>query len=112
VRPAIIALVAGLLPLGAYAHQGLSSASKGPLTRMSGPIEAATYDGAIRINYHGEAVRVALGTPASLKARGLPFSALTPGTQVTLDAYSPSAGDGSQFHARRIVVGRRIFELG
>jgi hypothetical protein len=101
-----------LLPLGAYAHQGLSSASKGPLTRISGPIEAATYDGAIRISYNGEAVRVALGTPASLKARGLPLSALAPGTQVTLDAYAFRAGDNSQFHARRIVVGSRIFELG
>jgi len=112
VRPVFIAIIAGLLPLGAFAHQGMSNASQGPLTRISGPIEAATYDGAIRISYQGAAVRVALGTPAGLKARGLPLSALIPGTQVILDAYVSPAGERSQLHARRIVVDGRIFELG
>lgn len=110
-RPYVIALIAGCLPLGAYAHQGIAATNSGPTMRISAPIETATFDGAIRVNNNGEPLVIALASPARLKAKGVPLASLRPGKQVVIDAYSPG-GDGSdRLYAKRILIDGRAVTL-
>ena len=110
-RPYAIALIAGCLPLGAYAHQGFASAGNGPTMRITAPIQATTYDGSIRVTVDGKPTLIALATPARLKAKGIPLASLTPGKQVTVDAYDSGGDNSDKLYAKRILVDGRTAVL-
>lgn len=109
-RLLVVALIAGSVPVDAYAYESLPS-DNGPLVRFSAPIESATWDGAIKVNYNGQPLRVALGIPSKLKSRGLPLSALTTGAQVTLDTYRTPGDETGSLRAERIVIDGRAIDL-
>jgi hypothetical protein len=111
-RTFIFALIAGSLPLGAYATNSFSgSSSNESVTRYTATIESATYSGSIFLNDGAGRFEVALGAPNSIMKKGLPLSALAPGKTVTVDAFD-SKGDASErLYARRIVVDGRIYDL-
>lgn len=106
-RMLVPALIAGSVPVGAYAL----STNNGPLVRFTAPIESVAWDGAIRVNYNGQPLRVALGIPSKLKSKGLPLAALKAGSEVTLDTYRTPGDEAGQLHAERIIVDGRAFDL-
>ena len=109
-RAAIFAIIAGCLPLGAYAHQSFSATDPGGLTRVTAPIEAATFDGQIWMTTpDGQRVLVALGIPSAMMKKGLPMSDLAVGKTVTVDAYAGS--DADRMFARRIMIDGRVIDL-
>jgi hypothetical protein len=110
-RLIVIALIATCFPIGAYAHQRWSAADERPLTRIDAPIHATTYDGTIWLTDQGKPVQVALGTPASMKARGLAYTLLAPGTEVTVYVYDSVSDDSARLYARRISIGGRMINL-
>jgi hypothetical protein len=111
-RTFIFALIAGSLPLGAYATNSFSgSHATEPLTRYTATIEQATYSGSIFLFDGTDRFEVALGTPSSIKSKGLPLSALAPGKIVTVDAFDSKSDASDTLYARRIVVDGRIFDL-
>jgi hypothetical protein len=111
-RTFIFVLIAGSLPLGAYATGNFSgNSSNDPVTRYTATIENVTYSGSVFLNDGTGLFEVALGTPTSIMKKGLPMSALAPGKTVTVDAFD-SKGDASErLYARRIVVDGRIYDL-
>jgi hypothetical protein len=110
-RPFIIAIVAGCLPLGAYAHQGFASAGNGPVMRITAPIEGVTYDGGVRLNVEGQSGLVSLATPAQLKSKGVPFAALTAGKEITVDAYDIRSDESDKLYAKRLLVDGQVLTL-
>lgn len=109
-RTFIFALIAGSLPLGAYAT---NSFSPGPasLTRFTATIESASYNGSVFLNDGAQRVEVALGAPSFILSRGLPLAALEPGKTVTVDAFNSVSDASDRLYARRIVVDGRIIDL-
>ena len=109
-RTLIFALIAGSLPLGAYAT---NSFSPGPasLTRFTATIENTTYSGSILLNDGTQQFEVALGAPSFILKRGLPIAALQPGKTVTVDAFNSLSDASDKLYARRIVVDGRIYDL-
>lgn len=110
-RPFIIAGIAALLPLGAYAHQGLANAGNGPVMRITAPIESVTYDGGVRLNVEGQQVLVALATPAELKSKGVPLAALKTGKEITVEAYDIGSDQKDKLYAKRLQVDGRVLKL-
>jgi hypothetical protein len=111
-RTLLFALIAGSLPLGAYATNSFSgSHSTEPLTRYTATIESATYSGSIFLADGAERIEVALGTPAFIKSKGLPLAELQPGKTVMVDAFDSKSDSSDKLYARRIVVDGRIFDL-
>ena len=111
-RTIVFALIAGTLPLGAYATGSFSgNAASGPLTRYTSTIEGTTYDGSIFLTDGAGRVEVALGAPSFVHKKGLPMSALEVGKTVTVDAFDSQSDNSDKLYARRIVVDGRIFDL-
>ncbi len=109
-RAVIFAIIAGGLPLGAFAHQSFDSPT-GPMVRITAPIDSATYDGSIWITRDGESVQVSLGNPNSMMKRGLPLASLVTGKAVTVDTFDSAADTSSRLYARRIMIDGRVIDL-
>jgi hypothetical protein len=109
-RAVIFALIAGGLPLGAFAHQSFASPT-GPIVQITAPIDSATYDGSIWIMRSGEPVQVSLGNPNSMMKRGLPLASLVVGKSVTIDAFDSAADTSTRLYARRIEIDGRVIDL-
>jgi hypothetical protein len=110
-RAVVFALIAGSLPIGAYATNSFNGSGSAPMTRFTAPIEAATFDGTIWVTNEGKRIQVEIGTPSMMMKHGLRLSALEVGKTVTVDAFSSSSDDPTRLYARRIVIDGRIVDL-
>lgn len=95
------------------AHHGWSGYdSSTPLT-LTGAIKRSGYEhphGFIELETPGKTWRVVLAPPSRMSNRGLPASALTPGTPATVEGY-PHRSDPQEMRAERITVGGKTTEL-
>lgn len=111
-RVFLCALVLGL-GTPALAHHGWSGYdSSTPLT-LTGVIRRSGYEhphGFIELATPDKTWRVILAPPSRMSNRGLPASALAPGTSATVEGY-PHRTDPQERRAERITVGGRTTEL-
>jgi hypothetical protein len=112
-RTAIIAVCAGLLPLGAYAHHGWSSYDASKPVTITGKLDDVRWENPHAMAYvthGGKKAEIYLAPISRMVSRGLEKEALAIGKTVTLEAYASTA-NGSEFRAERITVDGKTIEL-
>ena len=112
-RTVIIAIIAGLLPLGAYAHHGWSSYDASKTVTITGELDEVKWENPHAMAYvthEGKRAEIYLAPISRMVSRGLEKDALAVGKTVTLEAY-PSTSNASEFRAERITVDGKTIEL-
>jgi hypothetical protein len=112
-RTPIIAVIAGLLPLGAYAHHGWSSYDASKTVKITGKLDEVKWENPhamAYITHDGKKAEIYLAPISRMVARGLQKEALAIGKTVALEAY-PSTANANEFRAERITVDGKTVEM-
>ena len=108
-------LVAGLiaLPLTVLAHHGWSEYDATQLLKLTGTIEASTYEhphGSIRLKTPAKTWIVVLAPPSRMDMRGLARDLLKVGATASVEGY-PNRNKPEEMRAERITIAGKTVEL-
>ena len=107
-------LLAGMLVVvSAYAHHGWSEYDSSKALTLTGVIKESGYEhphGHIHLETPGKTWQVVLAPPSRMQSRGLPVSALKPGSKVTVVGY-PNRTQPEEMRAERITADGKTVEL-
>ena len=108
-----LAFVALAYAAAAAAHHGWSEYDASRTLNLSGKILESGYEhphGHIQLEAAGKTWHVVLAPPSRMQARGLPRTALKPGTTATVVGY-PNRNKPDEMRAERITVDDKTVEL-
>ena len=111
IRAAAAAVVLAAGP--AAAHHGWSGYDQTKELTFTGRITESGYEhphGHVRVEADGKTWLVTLAPPSRMERRGLPGTALKPGTQATVVGY-PSRTEPTEMRAERITLDGKTVEL-
>ena len=109
----IMALAAAAIALPASAHHGWSEYDSSKTLTFTGTILESGYEhphGHIHLETPGKTWQVILAPPSRMQSRGLPASALKPGSKVTVVGY-PNRTQPEEMRAERITADGKTVEL-
>jgi hypothetical protein len=95
------------------AHHGWSGYDSSQELSVTGTIKESGYEhphGYVRLEAPGKTWLVVLAPPSRMERRGLPRTALAPGTRATVLGY-PSRSDPEEMRAERISIDGKTIEL-
>jgi len=101
------------LPLAASAHHGWSEYDAQQVLKLTGTIEASTYEhphGSINLKTPTKTWIVVLAPPSRMDTRGLAKDLLSPGATASVEGY-PNRNKPEEMRAERITVGGKTVEL-
>jgi len=110
-RVALFSVLA--IPAIACAHHGWSGYDSNAPLKVAGTIQASGYEhphGYVKLEAPGKTWMVVLAPPSRMENRGLPPSALKPGTAAQVEGY-PSRSDAQEMRAERITIDGKTVEL-
>lgn len=110
-RLCIAVLVA--FPLVAFAHHGWSEYDASQLLKLSGTIEASSYEhphGSVNLKTSAKTWIVVLAPPSRMDSRGLARDQIKPGTTVSVEGYA-NRHKPEELRAERIAVAGKTVEL-
>jgi hypothetical protein len=109
-----VALLSALaIPAITWAHHGWSGYDSNAPLKVAGTIQASGYEhphGYVKLEAPGKTWLVVLAPPSRMESRGLPASALKPGTTAQVEGY-PSRSDAQEMRAERITIDGKTIEL-
>jgi len=107
-------LLAGVLAAAnAHAHHGWSEYDSSKALTLTGVIREAGYEhphGHVHLETPGKTWQVVLAPPSRMQSRGLPASALKPGSKVSVVGY-PNRTKPEEMRAERITADGKTVEL-
>ena len=106
-------LVGMLASAGAHAHHGWSEYDSSKTLTVTGVIKSSGYEhphGHVHLETPGKTWQVVLAPPSRMQSRGLPPSALKPGSKVTVVGY-PNRTKPEEMRAERITADGKTVEL-
>jgi hypothetical protein len=112
-RRAMVAALAAVLPLAAFAHHGWSEYDSSTLLTLTGTIEESGYEhphGFIKLKTPAKTWVAVLAPPSRMENRGLPRDALKVGATATVEGYA-NRTKAEEMRAERITVAGKTTEL-
>ena len=112
-RRAMVAALAAVLPLAAFAHHGWSEYDTANVLNVADTIKESGYEhphGHIRLQGAAKTWLVVLAPPSRMENRGLTAASLKPGSKVTVVGYA-NRSKPEEMRAERIIVNDKTVEL-
>jgi Family of unknown function (DUF6152) len=100
-------------PASAPAHHGWSGYDSAKPLTLTGVIKESGYEhphGFVKLEVSGKTWLVILAPPTRMENRGLPRTALAPGTAAKVEGY-PHRTDAEEMRAERITINGKTVEL-
>lgn len=110
---ALLAAAAIQVSALAFAHHGWSGYDSNTPLKLEGTIRDSGYEhphGFVKLQTPGKTWLVVLAPPSRMESRGLPASALKPGTTAQVEGY-PNRTDPDEMRAERITIAGKTVEL-